>query len=244
MTNNLEGVRLAESQADKYLTANDMVGRLDAAITEPDIVTVDGSNAVTIDSEELETHAWFHFLPATSGPSGTVTVTVAAVRRGLIGVINECGQSLTVAISGQAEAAPSIPDGASAVLSIDGSDVRSVGIGAASSGSDPTPSMQVSASTLTLGLTHAGKFVEFTNASGCTVTILDNGAVAFPVDTEITLRQGSGAGAVSWIAGDTDVTVEANDGFADSTGGVGAVVQLKYMGSDRWISYGRQQATS
>ena len=48
MSNNLDLSQIASNQLNKYITANDQAGELDAAITEPMAVPVDDTNAVTL----------------------------------------------------------------------------------------------------------------------------------------------------------------------------------------------------
>src|SRR5690606_4351743 len=70
----------------------------------------------------------------------------------------------------------------------------------ASAATGPAPSVEVTASR-TLTLTDAGKFISANHASAALVlTVPPNSAAAFPVDSEIHVRQ-RGAAAVSIAAG-------------------------------------------
>jgi hypothetical protein len=94
----------------------------------------------------------------------------------------------------------------------------------------------VADTTYTLVLSDASKYLRFTNAAGCAVTVPAEASVAFPIDTEIVFRQ-SGAGAVS-IAGDTGVTINGLTGFLNETAMQGAIITIKKVAADEWDIFG------
>lgn len=94
----------------------------------------------------------------------------------------------------------------------------------------------VASGTYTLVLTDQNRYLRCTDAGGCAITIPANGDVAFPVNTEIIIRQAA-AGQVT-VAGDGGVTVNVPDGFAAQTGWQGATVRIKKVAADEWDIWG------
>ncbi len=82
-----------------------------------------------------------------------------------------------------------------------------------------------------------------TNAAGCTVTIPDDGTVAFPIDTELAFCQ-RGVAAVSIVGESTAVGINYAIDSNPNTGVVGAVIQIKKVGANEWDLYGRLELAS
>lgn len=130
MSNNLDITQLTEGQDNKETTINDKDGELDAAITEVLSKTIDSSNSVTITNAEIRRASILVLTPdGGDPPDSTITVTLPAIKRGNISIVNTTAQSASVTISGQSETPPVVASGQSFMLSIDGSDVRSAGGG-------------------------------------------------------------------------------------------------------------------
>ncbi|TCN30352.1 hypothetical protein [Sinorhizobium americanum] len=100
----------------------------------------------------------------------------------------------------------------------------------------PTETLAVSASTLTPAVEQSMFYFRCSDAIGCEVTIPNNSAEAFLVDTEIHFRQ-VGAGPISFVA-DTGVTLNGVDGYLNETAGPGAVVTAKKVGTNEWDLFG------
>jgi hypothetical protein len=127
MSNNLDLSQIASNQLNKHITANDQFGELDAAITEPVAVPVDGTNAVTLTAGEFRRHFLFEVEDDTTPPDGDITLTVPALKRGVFGVRNTTAHPVRVTISGQAEAPPVVlPDEVQLVV-CNGTDVLPAG---------------------------------------------------------------------------------------------------------------------
>jgi hypothetical protein len=127
MSNNLDLSQIASNQLNKHITANDQVGQLDAAITEPMAVPVDDTNAVTLTAEEFQRHFLFEAEDDTTPPDGDITLTVPALRRGVFGVRNTTAHPVTVTISGQSADPPVVlPDEVQLVV-CNGTDVLPAG---------------------------------------------------------------------------------------------------------------------
>lgn len=76
--------------------------------------------------------------------------------------------------------------------------------------------------------------VECSNASGCTVTVPPNATIAFPIGTEIVLRQ-IGTGQITMVGG-AGVTINSRVGL--KTAGQWAEIKLKKRATDTWILTG------
>lgn len=94
-----------------------------------------------------------------------------------------------------------------------------------------------SAGTYTPVLTDANAYLRFTDAGGTTFDVPDNATVAFPIGTEIHVRQAT-AGVISFVEGSTAVTINGVAGYANETAGQGAVVTLKKIATDAWDLFG------
>lgn len=91
----------------------------------------------------------------------------------------------------------------------------------------------VSTTTYTLTFSDTGKYLRFTNASGCTITVPDNATVAFA--TGATIKFGAhGSSGISFVEGSTGVTINGPTGYNLSTDIQHAQVVLDYVGSDEW----------
>lgn len=97
------------------------------------------------------------------------------------------------------------------------------------------PSVTVSGATFTPGLAYARTYIRCTNATGCVVTIEDDGVVNFPIDTELHFRD------VNTTPGDyvafeaaTGVTINVPSGYLAHTAVTGATVTLKKVAANEW----------
>jgi hypothetical protein len=111
VSNNLALSQFAAAQSNKHVTANDQAGEIDAALTEVLSVEVDGTNAASVLNQDFQRHAFFDVVDAVTPPDAAITLTVPAIKRGLFVVRNETAQTVTVEITGQPAASPTIDAG-------------------------------------------------------------------------------------------------------------------------------------
>jgi hypothetical protein len=129
-----------------------------------------------------------------------------------------------------------LPDGGAAgyVLQKASSDDLDVEWAAASDAPGVT---NISAATWTLALSDANTYMRFTSASGCIVTIPVYADVAFPVGTEVHLRQ-AGAGSIQLAVGAesaADITINPQRaGYGTYTTWQGATLTIKKVGTNEW----------
>jgi hypothetical protein len=97
-----------------------------------------------------------------------------------------------------------------------------------------TPIVQKTASYTLSALTERDSLVEFSSASGVTLTVPTNATVAYPVGTSIDILQ-TGAGQIT-VAGASGVTVNATPGLKLRTQWSGAT--LFKRATDTWVLYG------
>lgn len=128
MSNNLNGVRIADNQASgHHRTANDALNRIDGAVTDVGSVPVTSTNAYTVPETNLE--SYFHFLieAGATSPSAAMTITVPGlIKRGLTFWRNSLTYPATISITGQTAPAIVVPAGGYALVEIDGTDARLV----------------------------------------------------------------------------------------------------------------------
>lgn len=91
----------------------------------------------------------------------------------------------------------------------------------------------------TLALSDDGNVLTLTNAAAITLSVPDNAAVAFPVGTQIIVRQG-GAGKVT-ITPLSGVTLESESSQLTTTGQY-AVAGLIKIATDTWAAFGSLEA--
>lgn len=100
----------------------------------------------------------------------------------------------------------------------------------------PTQTLNVTAATLAPTTAQAMFYFRCSHASGCLVTIPNNTAQAFLVDTELHFRQ-AGANAVTFES-DVGVTLNGLTGYLKKTAAQGAVVTAKKVGTNEWDLFG------
>jgi len=133
MTDNLNLPQLAQAQNNKHVTINDQAAALDAAMTSTFILEVDDTNTATFTEAKLVRLNILQLEPASAGPTGVVTVNVPPKRRGTITVFNNLSVAADVRIDGgQPDPVPTIASGDSALVVVDGSNVRAVAAATAS----------------------------------------------------------------------------------------------------------------
>ena len=124
MSNNLNVDQMVEGQDQKETTHNDANGQLDAALTEIVDVAVDDTNAKTLTDSEFRRQYRISLIDDSPVPTGAVTITVPAIKRGLFIIDNGLSFDATVEISGQSATSPVVASMTSALLECNGSDVR------------------------------------------------------------------------------------------------------------------------
>lgn len=106
----------------------------------------------------------------------------------------------------------------------------------------PTPRVPepiaVSGSTYTLLVADVNKYLRCSNAAGCTVTVPISDELDVPVGSEYHFRQAPGCTAITFIEGETGVTINGVSGFSLGTDAEGAVATLKKVGTDEWDLFG------
>jgi hypothetical protein len=102
--------------------------------------------------------------------------------------------------------------------------------------SDPgsAPVNEISTATVTLGVTHVGKFNLCTNSSGCAVTVLSN---SLQPSQEAHFCQDN-IGQVEALDGDTATVIKPYDGYLFKTAGRGAVFTIKCLSSGVYRVFG------
>lgn len=96
----------------------------------------------------------------------------------------------------------------------------------------------VAGTSRTLGLSDALAYLRFTSATAVSVLVPTNAAAAFPIGTQINLRQAA-AGQIT-IAGDTGVTVNTAETL--KTRKNGSLVTLVKVATDTWDLLGDMEA--
>lgn len=92
----------------------------------------------------------------------------------------------------------------------------------------------------TLTLTDDGKLVDCNNADPFTLTVPKNSVVAFPIGTQILVRQ-KGAGQVTIVPVDVDVTLNLAES-EDTTRVQNSVAGLIKVATDTWAVFGDLEA--
>ncbi len=105
-------------------------------------------------------------------------------------------------------------------------------------------SKEVTTTTLDPTLLDAQSYNRCTHASGCTVTIPEDGTVDFPIDTEMAFCQRAVAGVVTIVGESTAVGINYATDSNPNTGVQGAVIQIKKIGANEWDLYGRLELAS
>lgn len=124
-TTNLGITEIVAGQDQFTVTANEGLGQIDGAFASIETLTIDGTNALSITTEQMRRNLFFVLEPDGGlPPSSQITLTVPNVSRGLFVVINNTLEAVQVEKAGQSETAPLIAAGSAALLSLDASDVR------------------------------------------------------------------------------------------------------------------------
>lgn len=141
MSNNLDLDQVAAGQNQKEVTINDSNGQLDAAVTDTQTLLIDNTNALTLTNDQFRRFQFTSLGPDTPAPTAAITVTVPAIKRGTFTIINDTGFTVTVTITGQSETAPTVINGARALLSCDGTNVRAVDVSGGTPVTIPQPNL-------------------------------------------------------------------------------------------------------
>ena len=96
--------------------------------------------------------------------------------------------------------------------------------------------LEAADSTYNLTLANIASYVRCINASGCTILIQNDTSLNFPLSTEISFRQCTGAGIV--LTADTGVTFNPIVGFSAKTARLGAVITAKKIAANNWDVFG------
>jgi hypothetical protein len=217
---------LADGQVDQFATANEMVRALEGATQNYLSVDLSAGNA-TLSLANYQDY----FVFVSSGNTVSRSITVQQNKR-FFAVRNGGSAALSVILGSTTK---TLPAGETAIYYTDGA-ANGLYTFAASASSTAAISVEITASA-TLALTHAGQWIDANHGStAITITVPPNSSVAFPVDTEIHIRQ-KGAAAVDVAAG-SGVTINKP---ASQTLGLAeqyAVVTLKKLATDTWALFG------
>lgn len=121
MTNNLGRTPVAANQGSTVFDAlEDNIGKADAKLTAFLTVT---SNSTTPSLTAAQMRGYAGFI-LNGSPAGAVTLSVNAVSIGRFTIVNTCGQTVTVQITGQSATAPTVANGSAQTFVSDGVNVR------------------------------------------------------------------------------------------------------------------------
>lgn len=121
MTNNLGRTPVAANQGSTVFDAlEDNIGKADAKLTAFLTVT---SNSTTPSLTTAQMRGYAGFI-LNGSPAGAVTLSVNAVSIGRFTIVNTCGQTVTVQITGQPATAPTVANGSAQTFVSDGVNVR------------------------------------------------------------------------------------------------------------------------
>jgi hypothetical protein len=141
MSNNLNGVRIADNQTSgHHRTANEALNRLDGAVTDGYAVGVTSSNTYTVSATELR--AAFHFIIENGATSATAAFTIllpTSIERGITFWRNTLAYDATIELTGQAEPAVDVPAGEARLIEYDGINARAVTGSAGAPGAGVVP---------------------------------------------------------------------------------------------------------
>lgn len=112
---------------------------------------------------------------------------------------------------------------------VSGDQVTIEGVGATS--------VEITGASATLGLQHANRFIRCNNATGQTVTIPPQSAVAWPDDIQLDGVQW-GAGAVTFV-GAAGVDIRKSSNITATTDGQYSPWGLKRTGINEWLLFGQ-----
>jgi hypothetical protein len=133
-----QAVPVAQGQVTTGITAiNNRFDRVESAafgfVTYPV-----NSTTMTMTSAVFWEGSYFEATVGSPAPGGAVTIDVPAEERGLFSILNNCGEDISVGISGQSETPPTIADGSLGTLVSDGVNVRAAGGGGGGGGGAPS----------------------------------------------------------------------------------------------------------
>ncbi len=134
-TPNLDIEHLQPNSDQPEVIVNDALDAFDAKITDVVVIDVGPSNTASLTQDQQAKGSIFDLVALSPGPSGPVTVDFAAFGMGNFTVINSCGQTATLQISGQSLTAPTIDPGIIGIFLSDGINVQPVAASSSSSGS-------------------------------------------------------------------------------------------------------------
>lgn len=164
-----QAVPVAQGQVTDGIPAiNNRNDRIESAAFGFVDVTIDGTS-VDLTSAQFWEGSHLRIGVGSPAPGGPVTLNVPAEQRGLFTVLNQCGQTVTIRISGQAATPPTIANGDMGCFQSDGTDVRTA---AGASGSAPPAPFQypVAVSDETTELTAGAAKVKFRWGTGFTLS--------------------------------------------------------------------------
>lgn len=124
-TTNLNLDTVAENQANKNLTINSTIEKIEDLLTENIQIDIDNTDTVTLTNSQFR--QYFHFTFGNNGINAAGTVNVPAIKRGLFFVYNNTGQTITIQkVSGQSVTAPTLTNGSRGLFTMDGSNVFAI----------------------------------------------------------------------------------------------------------------------
>lgn len=223
MTNNLGRTPVAANQGSTVFDSlEDNIGKADAKLTAFLTVT---SNSTTPSLTATQMRGYAGFI-LNGAPSGAVTLSVNAVSIGRFTIVNTCGQTVTVQITGQPVTAPTVANGAAQTFVSDGVNVRAA-VSAASAAvpfelvvavSDETTALTTGTAKVTFRMPRA---VTLTGVRASLVTAQSSGSI-FTVDineggstilsTKLTIDNGektSTTAATAAVISDTSLADDA-----------------------------------
>lgn len=163
MTNNLNRTPVAANQGSTVFDAiENSTGAVDAKVTAF-LTFTSNSTTPSLTAAQMRGYAGFIL---NGSPAGAVTLSVNAVSIGRFTIVNACGQTVTVQISGQSATAPTVANGTTQTFISDGVNVRA----AAPSGAAVPFELVVAVSDETTALTTGTAKVTFRMPRAVTLT--------------------------------------------------------------------------
>lgn len=226
-----QAVAIAQGQVTDGIPAiNNRNDRIESAAFGFVDVMIDGTT-VNLTSAQFWEGQHLRIGVGSPAPGGAVTINVPAEQRGLFTVLNECGQTITVQVSGQMATPPTVANGDMACFQSDGTNVRTA---AGASGSAPAAPFHypVAVSDETTELTSGTGKVKFRWPAGFTLSSVraslnaasDSGGIV-----QVDVKQ-NGVSIFS-----TELTIDALE-KTSTTAAVAAVLSTTSMVDDAEVS--------
>ena len=133
-TANLGLVEVVTGAANKEVSANQIIDKLDAYLAAAGILLVTNSNAYAISATEFLENSTFTLTNGSPAPTGALTITVPVNQRGIFCIRNSTAYDAAVGISGQSLPAVTLLAGTNMHFNTDGVNVMAPPVSTAAGG--------------------------------------------------------------------------------------------------------------